>query len=765
MLTRPEPPARRLPYTTADMAERLAKRFGVTNPPVQEDKGGGTGLWPSWGELGNAAKMGLGTFVGAVNSVPATALDTADEIVQGLEKVMGVDSEDHFDPAFVGSYNLFGETYRGFDNAAQYVGKQIAATPGVGKPSSSPFMDTVRSQGWANAIAEPFVHAVNVGSVAYPVSKVAVGAKLPGTITNAYSQRLLEREIAAQNNLFPAVVPPKPGTFIELVEDADGVLRVPGATKPPATPATRLAEAQTQRALPPSVQRALPPSAQRALPPATTSALLPLVQRALPPVPPERLAQLQREATRAEMGISIDDIEFPPQKSMTVGTKGFDDVAAAEAYANEIAVSEGRVRPEWPLKDKLQWPEFKKPYEEFIANARASSQALDSFDHIHPESWIEIGEAQARAGFNYDQMPNEMLAIQRYFSNQYGQIQEYLSVLSKDPLLRNKTLFSETTQGTIAYLGEDKYLGDMKDLISNIDRAFQVAPPVTQPFTVYRGVSIATLNDPYAIAFYKNLKPGDLIYDPAYSSTSIDKTLAERWAGQGDDVILVIQVPKGSSVVHPIASWAQGSQELQYHNYAPSEKELLLNRNSVFKVIKINGKYIEVELIPANSNTSATNVRTASEELQKTMSMKDALSQVKDPFTQSLFIAKKLKQLPYFPDMSQQSVAEIGSKIIMMDFAELNSPVKDIFDDILAKTNDYANSGYTKLQPEILITKANNFFDYLNQGKLISDTKTVDIKKLFEQYINKTNYKQPNSWLEFLAEAKAKQTPEEEMFS
>ena len=225
MLPRADAPATRLPYTTADMAERLAKkkaeqdaaaqaqanqalRFGVTNPPVQEDKGGGGGWWPSWKELGNAGKMGLGTVAGAVNTVVATPLDIADEAVQGLEKVMGVKPTDKFDPASIGSYNAFGETYRGIDRAANYVAGQIAATPGVGKPSSSPFMDTVRSQGWANAIAEPFVHAVNVGSVAYPVSKMAVGAKLPGTIADAYRQRLLEREIAAQNNLFPAVQRP-----------------------------------------------------------------------------------------------------------------------------------------------------------------------------------------------------------------------------------------------------------------------------------------------------------------------------------------------------------------------------------------------------------------------------------------------------------------------------------------------------------------------------------------------------------------------------
>jgi hypothetical protein len=594
-------------------------------------------------------------------------------------------------------------------------------------------MDTVRQSGWANAIAEPFVHAVNVGSVAYPLSKMAVGAKLPGTIADAYRQRLLEREIAAQNNLFPAVQ--RPANLID--GDALQGSRLPArVVDSPTPPATRLAEAQTQRALPPSVQRALPP------------------------VPPERLAQLQRDATRAEMGISIDDIEFPPQGSMTAGAKGFDDVAAAETYANEIAARGGDVNPAWELKNKLQWPEFKAPFDEYIANARASSQALDSFDHIHPEAWIEIGDAQAKAGFNYQQMPNEMQAIQRYFSNEYDRIQEYLSVLSQDPLLRGKTLFSEQTQGAIHYQGEAKYFGDKNDLIANIDRAFQVAPPVTRPFTVYRGVSIASQIDPYVIAFYKNLKPGDLIFDPAYSSTSIDKTLAERWAAQGDDVVLIIQVPKNSSVVHPIASWAEGSKEIGFHNYAPTEKELLLNRNSVFKVIRNDGKYIEIELVPANSNTSATNVRTASKELQKTMSMKDALDQVSNSIIKEGFIGGKLSKLPFFGDMSKSALNEIATKIVTTDFVKLDSPVKDIFDAILARTSEY-----TKAEPEVLITNANKLFDYLNQGKLITDTKTAGIKKLFEQYINAKNYKQPNNWLEFLAQAKAGLTPEEEMFS
>jgi hypothetical protein len=268
MLPRAEAPAKRLPYTTVGMSELLAKkkaeydakaqaianqalRRGVTNPPIpaQEDKGGGTGWWPSWKELGNATKTGFGVAAGAVNTIAATPIDIADEAVQGLERLVGVTPTDKFDPASIGSYNLLGEAYRGIDNAAQYVGQQIAATPGFGKPSSSPFMDTLRSKGVAEALAEPFVHAVNVGSVAYPVSKMAVGAKLPGTIADAYRQRLLERDIAAQNNLFPAVQ--RPANVIDV--DALQGSRLPArVVDSPTTPASRLAEAQVQRGLPPA---------------------------------------------------------------------------------------------------------------------------------------------------------------------------------------------------------------------------------------------------------------------------------------------------------------------------------------------------------------------------------------------------------------------------------------------------------------------------------------------------------------------------------
>ena len=721
MLPRPEAPARRLPYTTADMAERLAKRkaeqdaaaqakanqalrFGVTNPPVREDKGGGTGLWPSWGELGNAAKMGLGTFVGAVNSVPATALDTADEIVQGLEKVMGVDSEDHFDPAFVGSYNLFGETYRGFDNAAQYVGKQIAATPGVGKPSSSPFMDTVRSQGWANAIAEPFVHAVNVGSVAYPVSKVAVGAKLPGTITNAYRQRLLEREIAAQNNLFPAVVPPKPGTFIELVEDADGVLRVPGATKPPANVVD--VDALQGSRLPARVVDS----------PVTPAPVTPALTAA-------ELARLQREAARAAMGVSIKDIEFPPAPSAdTLAALAADKLSAQDYMVKRIK----EIDPELaklPVDELIKNPEAKAFFDQWFMHSRTLDSSLDGYEQIHPQAWKELGVAQEQSGFNAQQMPDQMASVRRYFSNEFPAIQSYLTERITNPKFENLGSTHAQLITSILTKGLDATVADMENLIKNIDQAFEVVPPLTQPIVVYRGVGLTSSRDPYIPAFYRNLKPGDLIYDPALSSTSIDKNLAQKWAAQPDDAILIIRLPAGSKTINPISSWRSGVSEMNLHSHAPNEKELLLPRNSVFKVIKSDGKFIEVELVLDEKITNATNTRTGSKQLAETMSFNDAMSLLSGEQIKQSILKNRILKIKPSPNVESSAIVQIGSGLFNNKLVGKNSPEsvlqsvtnRAIFNDVI---NAVKNS---PLDPQTNRKLLDIIFSNLNVGGMRKD--------------------------------------------
>ena len=264
MLPRPEPPARQLPYTTADMAERLAKRkaeqdaaeraianqalrYGVTNPPVKEDKGGGTGLWPSWGEFGNAAKMGLGAVVGTVNTLGATPIDMADWANQQLVKyVADKEPVDQFDPASVGSFNFLGETNRGLEASTRRAVGDFTAIPGVGKPSASPTATDIKRYGVAGGLAAA---ALDYGNLALTVAPLVKPAGL--VIGNAINDAKYAAYLRRTKSSLPRVIPPNAADIV-MVEGSDGVIRAAGATKSPASPtspATRLAEAQTQRQL------------------------------------------------------------------------------------------------------------------------------------------------------------------------------------------------------------------------------------------------------------------------------------------------------------------------------------------------------------------------------------------------------------------------------------------------------------------------------------------------------------------------------------
>jgi len=251
-----------LPYTTADMAERLAKRkaeqdaelqrqrsaalrTGIANPPTQQDNGGG-GLWPSWKELGNAAKSGYSTASGMVNTVVATPLDAADWANQQLEKyVAGIDKpEDQFDPKSIGSFNLLGETDRGLKQAGRRAVGDITAIPFVGKPSPSPTAADIKRYGVVEGLSKAGIDYGNLALTAAPFVKPSAFG-----ISNAY-QDMLEARFARQNlSPFPTVK--APGAFIDV--DALQGSRLPARiVDTPATPATRLAEAQTQRALTPA---------------------------------------------------------------------------------------------------------------------------------------------------------------------------------------------------------------------------------------------------------------------------------------------------------------------------------------------------------------------------------------------------------------------------------------------------------------------------------------------------------------------------------
>ena len=262
MLPRAEAPARRLPYTTADMAERLAKKKaeqdaasfkafpgGVTKPfnqtkPFAQNREASSPSWLS--QVGNMAK-----------SLVLTPAGTALDMIPYVANIPGVKGEGAwgYEPEDIGTFNFFQAGGQALEQSGRRLVGDVTAIPGLGKDSPSYTADQIRKYGVAEGLASAGLDYGNLALTAAPFVK-PTGWAIGNAINDAKYAAYLRRT----KSPFPDVVPPKPGTFIEAVQGADEVWRVPGATKSPASPATRLAEAQTQRALPPAATRALPPA-------------------------------------------------------------------------------------------------------------------------------------------------------------------------------------------------------------------------------------------------------------------------------------------------------------------------------------------------------------------------------------------------------------------------------------------------------------------------------------------------------------------------
>ena len=179
MLPRPEAPARQLPYTTADMSERLAKRkaeqanqalrFGVTNPPApapapKKNDGGG---WLS--QIGGMAKNLLLTPAG-----------TLADMVPGVAMIPGVKGEGvwGYEPEDAGTSNFFQAGGQGLEQAGRRAVGDITAIPRVGKPSASPTATGIKNKGWFEGLGEAALDYGNLAATAAPfVGPVAKGVQ------------------------------------------------------------------------------------------------------------------------------------------------------------------------------------------------------------------------------------------------------------------------------------------------------------------------------------------------------------------------------------------------------------------------------------------------------------------------------------------------------------------------------------------------------------------------------------------------------------
>lgn len=103
--------------------------------------------------------------------------------------------------------------------------------------------------------------------------------------------------------------------------------------------------------------------------------------------------------------------------------------------------------------------------------------------------------------------------------------------------------------------------------------------PLEKPMTVYRGMKIT--KDDEGSKMYGDLKPGDTFQDKGFTSTSTNKKVGDKFAEKlnRSDVQVVIEV-----------SLKEGDPALPmdlYHKHE-SEKEILLDRNTKFKVVSVS---------------------------------------------------------------------------------------------------------------------------------------------------------------------------------
>ncbi len=258
MLPRPEPPTRQLPYTTADMAERLAKKKAEQDAATNAQLAGsvlGPGITrDAQGNIyANGQKVDFskpvaptavpsfnkGTvrppdppkgFMDNVRGLLSTAATTGKTFIPGTKESEMFAAALQENPLIVplGVVNSFVNTGKNIADLGQVVGGKDFGEPGINYAQAYK-----RGEGITMGV-EDLLNVFGAGSLA----KVGVAKVRP--------KGFVEGELVSPG--VPRNLTTSPGRIIDSAEGS----RVPARiVDSPASPATRLAEAQTTRALTP----------------------------------------------------------------------------------------------------------------------------------------------------------------------------------------------------------------------------------------------------------------------------------------------------------------------------------------------------------------------------------------------------------------------------------------------------------------------------------------------------------------------------------
>jgi hypothetical protein len=351
-----------------------------------------------------------------------------------------------------------------------------------------------------------------------------------------------------------------------MVQGSDGVWRVAGAPESAATPATQLAEAQTQRALPPAATRALPPATQRALPPAT--------QRALPPGTPaemtQQLAQAQARQTTHFGTVSKEPIEFiqsenfRPLTSANPYDGGIPNLTSEHFDAYKLPVWEiggkkiafgtegvGRFNPTFPKNDVQIIPA--NPYD-ISALSKTSVEGrqfgelyFDALDGFHHETRLNLSAAENNL---LGRVPALTYAAARGDDVALKELQR-LAAVGKESQLQAKTAYIE------------------KDLSLIKDTDWENIP----------GISVKVGTDNYKNSIYRPVGIDDIFMTHQTSFLpEVDPVTGQRFIRPTQD-FAPIDPATGKPILNPITGKpAQNPDQINIHMAANHVVEGHMNR-------------------------------------------------------------------------------------------------------------------------------------------------------------------------------------------
>lgn len=176
---------------------------------------------------------------------------------------------------------------------------------------------------------------------------------------------------------------------------------------------------------------------------------------------------------------------------------------------------------------------------------RAKATAQPQTKQARPAKAQVTQKPPSKRGWNASLSPEEKAAVNSYTGTGYISL--------------NKKLRSEANVGQ----------GKVGKTIAALDAAIAKSPPLAKSMTLYRGVPSKRFND---------IKPGSIIADKAYISTSSREQEGYTFSSEGG-ALLVISAPKGTR-----AAVVDDVDTVKTKN----ESEYLLPRGTKFKVLRVH---------------------------------------------------------------------------------------------------------------------------------------------------------------------------------